>query len=517
MTMTRATYVGLVVVLLTLCQSAFVAESRKVSFVADIHYDAYYGTSEGLGCTDTLSPVYGAAGCDSPLPLLKSVTEVLTKQQNELLLCVGDYQRHHARKTDSCSAIIDVVASHLGQTTVTKNQVVGTIGNNDVIPSYSFDAYRKDDMQLQCISDIFSSYSLLTESDQKVNMARCGYAAFTTGNLVVLSLNTLLWTHRIRPPIDDTDADPCGQFEFLHTELLKARAASRAVIVLSHIPPVIDLYSLILRGKFTDVKTDMYWKPRFQTSYFDRIAEFSDVIRLQVYGHTHAFSLHGLTRTKVPLLVVPAVSPIFSNLPSFISATFTDDWHLTAMQQNYLDLGGVWQDGLEIKSALGLQVGFDNVSDINTVIYGMLHNNDTWSSYLKIRGGGYENNQVFANNTCNDLCRVFTVCSMVSETYDEIQNCTKTNSVNHANDSDTSRSRMYIILLIIAVIVIVVVLAAAGYFYVWPRCMSSKPPMRGDRVNVGTHSAMCTVLAEGDVGMNTYASTQRRDTARVEL
>jgi hypothetical protein len=65
-----------------------------------------------------------------------------------------------------------------------------------------------------------------------------------------------------------------------------------------------------------------------------------------ITGHVHRFAFRIVTRTDglpVPVLVAPAVSPIFSNEPSFLTADVAADGVIRNLEE-HSDVDGVWRD-----------------------------------------------------------------------------------------------------------------------------------------------------------------------------
>ncbi len=116
------------------------------------------------------------------------------------------------------------------------------------------------------------------------------------------------------------------QLDWLRAKLEEARRKKENVWVMGHIPPGVDPYSTL--RKFRNVCTGE--SPEMFLSSDDLpnlLAEYGDVIRLGVFGHTHmdemrllrgseASSAHG----DVAVKLVPSISPVNGNNPSFTVA-----------------------------------------------------------------------------------------------------------------------------------------------------------------------------------------------------
>jgi sphingomyelin phosphodiesterase acid-like 3 len=165
-------------------------------------------------------------------------------------------------------------------------------------------------------------------------------------------------------------ADPAAadvQIAWLRQQLAAARNHKQKVWIMGHIPPGIDLYSTMRR--LTDVCGGQ--KPMMFLSsekLADALTDYSDVIELAIFGHTHmdeikllkaempgaypAAPTHFIIEAKgfiaepkvIAVKVVPSISPINRNNPSFTvaqidpaTATLTDYKVFDASNQTGVD------------------------------------------------------------------------------------------------------------------------------------------------------------------------------------
>ncbi len=123
------------------------------------------------------------------------------------------------------------------------------------------------------------------------------------------------------------DASPAAeQIEWLRKQLTGARAAGEQVWVMAHIPPGVDIYTTYHRYLFAPGEACNVKQPQMYLSggaLGDTIAEFGDVVRLAVFAHSHMDEikiLNGPNGLAVPAKLVPSISPINGNDPSFVIA-----------------------------------------------------------------------------------------------------------------------------------------------------------------------------------------------------
>jgi sphingomyelin phosphodiesterase acid-like 3 len=120
-----------------------------------------------------------------------------------------------------------------------------------------------------------------------------------------------------------------------------ARTPDRAW-VLFHIPPGIDTYTTALVTRRTVIVP--YLTPVMRDRFLATLSNASGKIALAVAGHTHkfAFRIAGANGSRpVPMLLVPALSPVYKNEPSFLTGDVASDGTLKAADEySYRD--GAW-------------------------------------------------------------------------------------------------------------------------------------------------------------------------------
>jgi len=112
-----------------------------------------------------------------------------------------------------------------------------------------------------------------------------------------------------------------AQISWLRTQLNTARARQEHVWIMAHIPPGVDAYTTITGsgdvcgGKPPEMFLD-------SSAFADAITDFPDVIRLVLLGHTHndEMRIFSSAHGKVPGKLVPSITPVNGNNPSFTIA-----------------------------------------------------------------------------------------------------------------------------------------------------------------------------------------------------
>jgi sphingomyelin phosphodiesterase acid-like 3 len=106
---------------------------------------------------------------------------------------------------------------------------------------------------------------------------------------------------------------------------------------MAHIPPGVDVYTTYHRYLFAPGEACSVKRPQMFLSseaLGDTIADFSDIVRLAIFAHTHMDEIRLIQGTNgaVPVKLVPSISPINGNEPSFIVAQVAPD---TATLKDY--------------------------------------------------------------------------------------------------------------------------------------------------------------------------------------
>ncbi|HEX9202284.1 MAG TPA: metallophosphoesterase [Acidobacteriaceae bacterium] len=153
---------------------------------------------------------------------------------------------------------------------------------------------------------------------------------------------------------DPAAEDP--QLVWLSAQLKQVRARHQQAWVVGHIPPGVNLYSTYnLSPGFCGSGTPP--APFLADNKLnDLLAANADVVRLALFGHSHTDELRLLKpppdsgsppNTGVPLKILPSISPVFANLPSFTLATIdprtaTLQDSSVVMASNSTGIGTVW-------------------------------------------------------------------------------------------------------------------------------------------------------------------------------
>ncbi|KPI82834.1 hypothetical protein ABL78_8154 [Leptomonas seymouri] len=458
---------------LAVISAAVVSASVQVTLISDIHLDPNYGTPAAYSsCTTPESSVWGVAGCEASPQLTQRSLDDVSEQNTSFIFHGGDWQRHRFYGSGlSATSIFGDLSERFRNVTVDGSlgevAFCTALGNNDVVPNYFFalDSSMSEQELFQRVQAM-ETVGLLTSSEAGV-MAKCGYYTHEMATVNVIVLHTLLWTFRLRPELSDSISDPCNQFAFLESELQKVRSSGKRAIILGHIPPGLNTFN-VLRGGFNTLERDIFWKPEYQRSYDAIIYAYRDVVTVQIYGHTHRFTLQVFPENGVLSLIMPAISPIYNNNPSYLLANFSErDWSLQDVQIRYVTQDGMFHAGMSAKRALKISADLSSLPQLRASIKALATDDEAWENYLRMFCGGELRNTVFPRGPCDARCRYVVVCSMLESNHSHIQRCVADFLATSSDDSTHMSSGAMALIIICSIIgldmsVMLVLMARSG-------------------------------------------------------
>jgi hypothetical protein len=420
-----------------LCTALTAGESYTVVLMSDLHYDPYYGTGKAYVCSDQSSlrnKPYGQAGCDTPPSLLNSALEDATNLVPSALFMGGDWLRHQMDELPSSDVnlTLSAVAIEVHRATNSSSSspnVNWALGNDDLVPEYTFNVSAL--LQLRSFGNVMLHNNLITAAE-KATFEDCGhfFRDLKNMNIRVISLNTILWSPKIIPAIDASEMDPCGQLEFLENSLVDAVSASRRVIILGHIPPGLDVRGVMTSGFSQD---QMFWASRFQASFINIVRRYAANITFMLFGHTHMLSFIADTSTfpTIPIFIVPSISPVFSNNPSYLIATIDSiTGNVQRLRHRVFSLADEsWGNYAELAASFG-GIDLSNVTELARVASTFQHDgviatsNFAKSDFLTEYSSSGNLQTIFlSGGKCDGKCSSLLFCSMKHLAFADIQQC----------------------------------------------------------------------------------------------
>ena len=142
------------------------------------------------------------------------------------------------------------------------------------------------------------------------------------------------------------------QIAWLRGRLTAARQHHEAVWVMAHIPPGVDVYSSFHKFVLNPAGVCSVKEPvqlLGSDAFVNALTDFADVVRLAIFAHTHMDEvklLHNDSGGAIAAKLVPSVSPVNGNTPSFVVGRVNSS---TATLMNYSvfargTASGVWSE-----------------------------------------------------------------------------------------------------------------------------------------------------------------------------
>jgi sphingomyelin phosphodiesterase acid-like 3 len=348
--------------------AAVPAETKPVFMLSDIHLDPFHdpakfpallaapaagwkailnapASATQAADFEKLQTTCGTRGVDTPIALLESALHAAKVQQPAPLFVTvsGDLMAHKfdckfeqlaarvpGRKPGAAdysafaSKTVAFVAEQL-HATFPEVPVYFALGNNDS-GCHDYDEDPGSEF-LKADGAAFADDVLTPGNRAAVEKKFSEFGdynvALPIAHTRLLVVQDIFESSKFAPCDRKATGDPAaGQIAWLRSQLLAARAAHEQVWVMAHIPPGIDAYSTFTKGKdaCTGATPEMFLRGGGLAA---AIAEFPDVIRLALFGHTHMDEMrlyHAADGTPIPGKLVPSISPVNGNTPAFTLA-----------------------------------------------------------------------------------------------------------------------------------------------------------------------------------------------------
>jgi sphingomyelin phosphodiesterase acid-like 3 len=205
--------------------------------------------------------------------------------------------------------------------------VYAALGNNDSdCGDYQLDAQSEF---LMAMGKVFAAdFPAAEQKEAATTFAAGGYYSASLPTPIqhtrMLVLDDLFMARKYSTCADKPDTTAAAaQIAWLREQLERARTDNEHVWVMGHIPPGVDPYGTMTKGRnlCAGGSPQMFLASE---SLADTLAGFGDVVQLAVFAHTHMDEMRLLEPEKsdaghgpIALKMVPSISPIDGNNPSF--------------------------------------------------------------------------------------------------------------------------------------------------------------------------------------------------------
>ena len=130
-------------------------------------------------------------------------------------------------------------------------------------------------------------------------------------------LNDVFWSSEYKNTCGDPKADPGGDELAWLTKTQASFPVGTPVWIIAHIPPGIDVYATLHAPAASPVP---FLTPAYNDALVTALDSRSTVV-MAIAGHTHMDSFRVIgpdpSTPRAPMLLVPAISPIYGNAPAF--------------------------------------------------------------------------------------------------------------------------------------------------------------------------------------------------------
>jgi hypothetical protein len=330
----RVLAVALAVVFATAAVLADVRAARATPwlFVTDIHLEA---ASTGS--------VPAAAGHDTNAALFESAIAAMRRvdPQPPVVVVTGDLLAHHIADRDALAVAVRV--AHRLNAAFPQAQFVLALGNEDSgCGDYTL---APDSAFLRAVTAAWAP--LVNRRGAAPDFARTfAHDGFYTATLPVPGLHAVVVDDVFWSPWYHANCGAAGNVIDGSMDELDAalqRLPGRAW-VLAHIPPGVDAFSTA--HLVHDVVVVPFLVPSLRDRFLAALDRRPGGVAVAVVAHTHKFAFRIVDANgphPIPMLLVPALSPIYANAPSFLTANVAPDGTLRRIEEiSYLD--GAWRN-----------------------------------------------------------------------------------------------------------------------------------------------------------------------------
>jgi hypothetical protein len=313
------------------------AEPAPWLFVTDIHLEAYRaGTQPAPYGYDTNAALFATA--------LRAMHDVVPNPP--VVVISGDLLAHDMDRAHAAGTAVSIAAAF--DRTFPRAQFILTLGNEDsACGDY---ALAPDSAFLRTVARAWAP--LVNRNGAAPGFLRTfAHDGFYTARLPIERARAVVVDDVFWSPVYRAGCGPAGNITTAALdELARALPASDTPAWLFlHIPPGIDAFSTAqLVHRLAIVP---FLAPASRARLTGLIGDPARKVALVVAGHTHKFAYRIVQESgnkPVPMLLIPALSPIFGNAPSFVTASVSGGGAVTRVRE-YSYVHRKWRDdgGLE--------------------------------------------------------------------------------------------------------------------------------------------------------------------------
>lgn len=274
-------------------------------------------------------------GSDTNFPLMMSTLQAAATRgpSYDYVIYAGDYLAHrfaesyaqhagpNAQGHDTFAVKTISFVNMMLRQTLGNVPIYGTFGNND---SLSGD-YRIHPLSA-LFGDVADQWNYLTSQPERLNDFTVGgfykVAHPTIEDHDIIILNNTFWSARYPQNPDANQSDPgMAQLDWLEWQLYDTHTRGKTAELIMHIPPGIDAFNVLQSSQACENSAVSFWKDAYTQQFLEITQIYSTTITSSIAGHAHHSDFRVISDDDgSPYLatqIVPSVSPIFGNNPSF--------------------------------------------------------------------------------------------------------------------------------------------------------------------------------------------------------
>jgi sphingomyelin phosphodiesterase acid-like 3 len=313
--------------------------------VSDVHFDPFTDpriverlaeapAERWRAIFQSVSPMpFADYGADTNYPLLESALDAMRSQIPDpaVVIVTGDFLAHGFRarfervaqhRTDEAyDDFVDKTVAFLAdefRAAFPRARLIPVIGNND---NYCGD-YQSTDHSAFLTRLAVAWGGSVGAPDPTAFVKQFSIGGYYTvplpaGGAQAVVLNDILWSPKFTNACGDKNTDPGGDELAWLQQTLRAQTG-HPVWVIAHIPPGVDAFATV---KSASAQPTMMLAGTYNDALVSLLETQPPQIAMALAGHTHMNAFRvigpGATRPVTPMLVIPSISPIFGNNPSF--------------------------------------------------------------------------------------------------------------------------------------------------------------------------------------------------------
>jgi sphingomyelin phosphodiesterase acid-like 3 len=293
------------------------------------------------------------AGSDTNDALLESTLDGAHQAVPDprVVIVAGDFLAHEFREKfnrtakvhddAAYAAFVDKTMAFLAwelQTAFPRARLLPVIGNNDGYCG-DYQSTPHDPFLAHMGADFALSVGAHDPNAFIAQFSTGGYytVPLPVDNAQAIVLNNVFWSTNYKNACGDPKADPGGDELAWLQATQKAMPLGTPVWIIAHIPPGVDVFAT-QRAKSPGTPV-MFLTDRFNGEFLTALDSRFTVV-MSITGHTHQNSFRIIgpdpSMPRAPMLVVPSVSPIYSNAPAFTVANVDSNYAWVLDTQIYM-------------------------------------------------------------------------------------------------------------------------------------------------------------------------------------